>query len=358
MRALLIAENLDRPETHLLRGLAGRGVRVRLLAPPTAGAAERLADAGVETHPVRLNGRIDPLGIRTIREQARRFRPDVVHCLRSNRPVANALLALRRSPVPIVCYRGTLGNLGRWDPGSRLTYLSRRLDRIICVSDAVREDLARLIPRDRLITIYKGHDPAWYPHGKRDLTEFGIPAGAFVVGCTANFRPLKGADVLIASLAHLATARPVHLLLVGEVRDPHLARLAARPPARGAVHLAGFRADAAALSGACDLFAMPSLRREGLPRAVIEAMAQSVPAVVSRVGGLPELVADGETGFVVPPGDPAALARAIAALADDPARTRALGAAARRRIETVFGVQAMIDRTLALYQDCAGQPGG
>ena len=101
------------------------------------------------------------------------------------------------------------------------------------------------------------------------------------------------------------------------------------------------------------MFVMPSVDREGLPRAVIEAMAQSVPAIVTRVGGMPELVEDRVSGLVVPPRDPAALATAIVSLAMNGTRRAHYGAAARARIESHFSITRTVERIHALLDDAA-----
>lgn len=95
---------------------------------------------------------------------------------------------------------------------------------------------------------------------------------------------------------------------------------------------------------------LPSVRREGLPKTVIEAMALGVAPIVSDTGGSAELVVDGESGLVVPPGDPAALAQAIAALCANPSRRRAMGAAARLRLGTSFRVEDAVAAHLALFR--------
>lgn len=355
MRVLYIAQDLDLPESHMIAGIADRGAQVSLLLPPDLATPEVLAGR-VGRADARLAGRVDRQTIRTIRDTVREQRVDLVHCLRGNRPVSNALLALRGLSRRIVCYRGTMGNLSRWNPGARMTYLHRRLDRIVCVSEGVRRSLAgQGVAAKRLVTIYKGHDPAWYRSGSRpDLAQFGIPHDAFVVCCTANMRPLKGIDVLIQSASHLATARRVHYLLVGEVRDPGIRELARCRPHRDIIHLAGYRTDAVALSGGCDLFVMPSLRREGLPRAVIEAMCQAVPAVVTDVGGMPELVVHGDCGLVVPPGDPAAIGGAISRFAEDAGFYARCARQSIERIRATFSVEQTVDKTWSMYAEVVG----
>ncbi len=200
--------------------------------------------------------------------------------------------------------------------------------------------------------IYKGHDPAWYrPAQRSKLVELGIPAGAFVVGCVANVRPVKGVEYLVRAWELLPPDLNVHLLLIGEVRDRKVEEMLRTSPQRARLHAIGFRRDAAALQGACDLAAMVSVEREGLPRAILEAQAQSVPALVTRVGGMPEIVTDGENGFVVEPRDPASIAAAIREAFADPAKLAEMGARGRELCAGELGIETTIERTLTMYRE-------
>jgi glycosyltransferase involved in cell wall biosynthesis len=119
-------------------------------------------------------------------------------------------------------------------------------------------------------------------------------------------------------------------------------------PAPNRIHFAGFRDEVQELLGDFDLLVAPS-RREALSLALIEAAAAGVPVVASRIGGIPEVVLDGETGILVAPQDPASLARAIESLITDPALRMRLGQAARRRYEDHFSLQRMLDATEEVY---------
>jgi len=369
MHVLFIAEQLDRPESRVIVGLAAAGLTVELLLDPADPRFGSFADSGVRVQPLVLRGRYDRQAIRAIRERVRGG-VDVIHCLRNNRPLANARVAVvglgsqpgKSAPVKLVAYRGTMGNLSRFDPASRATYLSRRVDRLVCVSEGVRQYLLGMgVPADKAVTIHKGHEPEWYcdepPLPRHELK---IPDDAFVVGLVANMRPLKGTDLLIEAVDQLQTERRVDLVLVGEVRDDKLRRiLDARVGKGGAlatgelavtIHELGFRSDATRIAGMLDVIAMPSRRREGLPRSVIEAMAQGVPAVVSDVGGLPELVRDAVDGLVVPANEVSGLAAAIQRLHDDEEFRAQCAASAASRIATDFHVSRTIEKTLAMYR--------
>ena len=190
------------------------------------------------------------------------------------------------------------------------------------------------------------------PASTRD--DLGIPPGAFVVGCTAVMRAVKGVDVLIEACQSLLSEVPsLHLLLIGSVKDTKIDRLLASFPAPDRIHLTGFRSDATRLATLCDVTVMASKSREGFPKSVVEAMSQGVPAIVTAVGGMPELVGDGKAGIMVPPSDPNALAGAIRELAGNPIRRAELGRAAREQIKTVFNIAESISRMRELFQQLA-----
>jgi glycosyltransferase involved in cell wall biosynthesis len=135
-----------------------------------------------------------------------------------------------------------------------------------------------------------------------------------------------------------------------------LIRRIQKSPARDRIHRVGFVPNAPELSAACDVFCMPSTKREGLARAIIEAMAYKVPPVVTRAGGSPELVVDGVSGIVVPPRNARGIANAIETLyRDEPLRLR-MGEAARERIGTAFRNEDTVRNTIALYEELVPDP--
>ncbi len=351
MRALILANHLDRCEQRILTDLHRSGIDLHIMMNPEGPSWEAVQEAGLSAEAVVFRSRMDLRAAASVRQRLRQGGFDLLHGL-VNRPLANGLLAARGLPLARVAYRGTMGHLHRLDPASWLTYFHPALDRIVCVSEAVRQYLLEKgLPPDRLVTIYKGHDPAWY-RGEAGPTraDLGIPNDRFLVGCAAALRPVKGIEYLIRSLDHLPPDLPAALLLIGEVRDARIRRLADAPHTRDRVHLLGYRADAPAILGQCDAAAMCSVEREGLPRAMIEAMAQGVPGVVTRVGGMPELVQDGVSGLVVPPRNAEAIAEAIRRLAADAALRRRMGAAAAERIRTEFHIARTVEAWAALYR--------
>lgn len=351
MKVLLVAEQNDRSEIAMFKAIAQSGIEIDVICDEESHLCDEIRPhaASLTTH--RLSSRLNFRAIRIIREKLSTKPYDIVHAL-TNRALSTSLLASMGKRLSIVGYRGTIGHISRFSPECWITYLNPRVTRIITLSNAVRRYLLSFgLPEERLVTIYKGQDPAWYAGlHKPDFAAFGIPKGAFVAGFTGRIRPVKGVDVLIQSAMSLPRDSNIHFLIVGELCDNRVKRLAEDPLARMRVHLTGYRKDAAAIAGACDVFVMPSTAREGLCRSVGEAMAQGVPAIVSDVGGMPELVSNGESGIVVPPRDPAALSRAIVSLAEDSARRQDMGRKAKQRIECEFNMATMIAKTIALYK--------
>jgi 1,2-diacylglycerol 3-alpha-glucosyltransferase len=218
-------------------------------------------------------------------------------------------------------------------------------DGIIAVSDSVRRALLDAgVPADKIVTIHTGVEvPESLPGRARE--RFGLTEDAFVVGHLGAFTAEKGQDVAAAAALILRETLPrARMVLAGEgplkSRIPH-----------DHVILPGFIADRAAFFAALDLFIMPS-RSEAWGLAALEAMAHGVPVIASDIGGLAEIV-DADSGWLVPPGDSAALALAIVTAASDPDRLRATGLRARERAR-LFSVERMAEQTEAFYRRVDG----
>ena len=356
MKALWITSHKDtlnsiRPEAEALIGLALAGVEMEVMTQGDSVYREDMEAAGVRVIDYVPERKFDTGSARIIRRRLDEGRHDIVH-LFNNKAIANGLLAARKWPGKVITYRGQTGNVHRYDPVCWMTHLNPRIDRITCVANAVRDDLRkRMLNPERAVTVYKGHDLNWYTDTPADLTEFDIPEGAFVIGAVANYRPRKGFEVLIEALRHLPDDTPVHLLLVGGGMDkPKLRKLIDESPLKERIHLAGFRRDATAIIAACHGSVLASLKREGLPKTVIEAMVYSVPPIVTDTGGSAELVKHRECGLVVPPGDAEALGHAMHELASNRERAAEMGMRARTRIECHFNIRDTITKLLEVYE--------
>ena len=356
MRLLCITSHGDtlnsvRPEAELFIGLQKAGVAVTVMTQGDSVYAGPMREAGIEVVDFVPRRKLSPEAVRRIRRELRERRIDVVYSF-NNKAIANANLAALGLAVTVVTYRGQTGNIHRWDPSAYLTHLNPRVDLTLCVADAVRDSLRAQHPRpERVRTVYKGHSLEWYRQPPADLGEFGIPTGAFTVICVANNRPRKGLGVLVEATYRLPRDAPIHLLLVGGgLEEPELARLIGGSPMRGRIHVAGFRRDATALVAACSASVLPSLKREGLPKTVIESMAYAIPPIVTDTGGSAELVLDGQSGIVVAPGDAGAIADAIRFLHENPTERALMGRRARERLDRHFNVAETVRHTKELLE--------
>jgi glycosyltransferase involved in cell wall biosynthesis len=186
--------------------------------------------------------------------------------------------------------------------------------------------------------------------------KLGLPGGgAPVIGCTGRLSAQKGFSYLLRAVAQLRSRYPLlHVALAGD--GPLAGSLSDEARALGIkdrVHFLGFQPDVQPVLDASDLFALPSLW-EALPYSLLEAMAAELPVVATRVAGVPEVVVDGETGFLVPPSDPEALAVALHQLLDSPTLRQRMGHAGRRRVMTRFDETTMVNNTLRVCREMVG----
>ncbi|NND61197.1 MAG: glycosyltransferase family 4 protein [Gammaproteobacteria bacterium] len=336
-----------RPEAEIFIGLQARGCDVTVMTEADSDYAPIMREAGITVVDFHTQGKFDRAAISSIRTQLTSH--DIVYAFNNN-AIANTVRAARGSAVKVVTYRGQTGNISRWDPFAYLTHLHPRVDRIICVADAVRRSLVpQLRNPDKAVTVYKGHNPDWYADIEPvQRAALGIPADAVALVCVSNYRPRKGIEYLLESLAD---APPdLHLVLAGAGTDADkLQQLAAKTIGTERLHALGYLEDVLPLTRSADIAVLPALRREGLPKTVIEAMACARPVIVTDTGGNAELVADGETGIVVAPGDRSAMGAAVSRLASDASLRERMGAAGRERIARHFNVGQTIEQTYAVF---------
>jgi glycosyltransferase involved in cell wall biosynthesis len=244
----------------------------------------------------------------------------------------------------------------RW--GNLLTYGLN--DHVFAVSDHVRNTIVypkalSFLPMPDVETLYHGPDPEALTavsesnDGVRE--ELGIPPRVPVVGTVANLKPHKGHRQLLDAAVEVRRAVPeTRFVLVGQgPLEDELRHQARDLGLEGAVVFAGFRADSLRVAKIFDLFVLPSVY-EGLAIALVEAMALGKPAVVTRVGGLPEVVEDGKNGFIVPPANPAMLAQGIVRLLVDDELRGSFGADARRRA-SAFSMRDAVARIEDVYRE-------
>ena len=340
----------------LMRGLAARGVRNRLLAP-AGPLLERARAEGIEAHEWRSHGDVDVAA--TLAAMRRLRGTDVAHA-HSAHAHAVGVPAARLARVPAVVVSRRVDFDVAHHAFSRLKY-RLPVDRYVCISHGVMDVMrAAGVPERRLALVPSGvivrRTP---PPGAADLRGLiGAAPGTPVVGTVAALAPHKNHADLMRAAARVAKARPeVRFAWVGEgpCRDA-LERQRRELGLEGSVHLLGFRDDALGLMAQFTVFALSSYL-EGLCTSLLDAQALGVPVIATAVGGIPDVIEDGVNGRLVPGRDPAALAGAILASLERPAEGEAWAAAGRARVER-FSAETMVEGTLAVYRQVLNEKAG
>ena len=312
-----------------------------------------------------------PAGVRALARlasQVRRFRPDVIHGYLFG-PNLLAVLAGRLCGVrAVVVAKRNVDAFETPRQRAMQRWIHRNATHVTAVSEAVADTVAAMgVPRERITVIPNGvdtarfivHAPGADGGGRRAALPERWPFdgdGTPLVGSVGCLAARKDYATLVDALALLgARGIPFRAALVGD--GPERAALEARIAALGLadrVRLLGERADVERLLPEMNVFVLSS-REEGIPNALLEAMAAGRAAVATAVGGTPEVLRDGETGWLVPPGSPVALADALADVLARPEEARRRGEAARRMTEQNMSIDAMARRHESFYAQAAGR---
>jgi glycosyltransferase involved in cell wall biosynthesis len=290
----------------------------------------------------------------------RQHRIDIVHTYSFYGNVFAIPPARMAAPVVVASIR---------DRGPYLTPMQKRVQRHVCRladcvlvnADAVKTWLAdEGFDPARIVVIPNGVDLGRFaaPRDPADLRRsLQVPEGARLVAVVSRLHRMKGIEDFLDAAAMVAATRDdVRFLVVGEppAADTHyFTELIGRARAlgiAGRVIFTGLRSDVPAVLAAVDVSVMPSLN-EALSNVLLESMAAGAPVVATAVGGTTEALADGQSGVVIPPGDPAAMAAAIGRLLDHPGIARELGARARTTIAEKFSLDRMVAATETVYYE-------
>jgi len=338
-----------------VNGLIESGHRAAIVVHPD-GELRRRAE-GHEVIPFAPRHEMDLGAAWRFAQLVKRLAPDVIHA-HDPHGVAMAALALSMSTQlakpPLVAARRVDFHL-KDNALSRWKY--RQVDCFICASDAVRQMLiADGIPAARTVTVHEGIDLGHVDAAPpADLhSELWLPHNSPIVGNVAALVPHKGQRHLIEAAAIVIKKVPDARFVIageGELR-PSLERLIKEHHLEKHVFLAGFRPDVLSVHKSFDIFVMSSVT-EGLGTSLLDAMACAKPIVATTAGGMPEVVADGRTGLLVPPRDHAAMADALIRLLTDASLRAGMGAAGLARVRERFSAERMVQDTLEVYRRVA-----
>ncbi len=272
--------------------------------------------------------------------------------------LANRMSSLRR---PLVRTRHIVQPvrphaLNRWLYG-------RATDQVVTVTEAIRRQLVAggLGVERRVVTMPGGVDvdrfrpDAGPPRDHGIRATLGLPHDVPIIGLVSGFRVMKGHQTVVEAAARLAAGgRRFHLLLIGQ--GPFVPKVRAQVEASGLgdrISTLGFVDDLPATMAVLDVALYSALESDGMSRVLFEYLAAGVPVVASRVGVVPEILEDGRTALLVPPGEPEPLADAIARLLDDPGRRREIGAAGAALVRARYSGARLAEQLTALYRSLA-----
>ncbi|MCL6620974.1 MAG: glycosyltransferase [Syntrophobacterales bacterium] len=338
------------------RVLQGRGHRLLIAADPRGELGRRAAAAGLGVFPLPFGGRHNPAAFLGLRRLVKAERVDILNTHSSLDSWVGTLAwaTLRRRPVLL----RTRHLSTPVHPNYPTRWLYHRPARILTTS----REIARLlqerlgVPPERLLPVPTGvslTDFAPRPPDPARRAGLGFPPGTFVIGTVAVLRSWKGhLDLLEAVSRLVAAGRPAGLLIVGE--GPYRPVIEAKIRELGLaawVRLVGHQEDVPACLALMDAVVLASYAHEGVPQALLQALAMARPVVATRAGGIPEVIRGGQTGLLVPPRDPQALAQALIRLMEAPEEAQAFGRRGRELVAAHHSLERMADRLEEIYRE-------
>jgi len=311
--------NAVRPEAECYIGLAKAGHDITIMTCDNNAYIEDYQQAGLTIIPLRSLKKHSWAVIKQVHHYIKENAIDIVYATES-KGIPNAAFGCIGTKAKMIAYRGTTGGLYKSDISNYLCMLHPRIDGAICVSEAVTKYVKpkmREVIQPNVITIYKGHDLAWYQGDAVELSSLHTQSGNFNVVCIGSPRSQKGMRYMLDAMKELSDIDNIRLILVGDNFDcePYVSNIKATGMHEKIVQT-GFRSDVPQIAKACDVLILPS-EREGLPRVVLESLAVGTPVITSANEGAMEIIEDKVNGYVVPIGDGKAIAERIRLLIEN-----------------------------------------
>lgn len=329
------------------------GHRVVIAAQPDSPLFRKALEMGIPVEPVRIRGTFDLLAIRDICRLIRKHGVTVVNT-HSSKDTWVASLAAKLSGVPLLIRTRHISTPLSTNP---LNFVHHLADGITTTGEMIREELIRVnrMSPDRVMSIPSGVSLERFDllkgDGSKVRREFAIPDHSPLVVMVAVFRGMKRHDLLIAAVGLLRQNFPeLKVLLAGKGTDSEgMKQLIAEAGLQDTVIAAGNRDDIPDVLTAADIVVLTSDRDEGVPQSLSQAMAMARPVVAAPVGGIPELVIDGETGLLSDIGNAGSFAANIERLLEDVGLRKRLGSAARQHVLENYTDDSMAEKTIAFY---------
>ena len=344
--------NSIRPEAEIYVSIAKAGHSVTVMTNKGSKYIERYLAHNVEVVETEHKKKIDFKIIKKTHNIIKEKNIDIVFAT-SSRTIPNAVFACIGTKAKLVAYRGTTGGMYRHDPASYLNILNPRVDGVICVAEAIKKHLDKQVftSSKKIVTIQKGHDESWYKQNSLDLKEFGTNTDNFNIVFVANVRPHKGLIYAIEAAKYLSDIKDLHILLIGSKieQEPYLSAIL-NSGMKERIHVTGYRHDVPDIMAACDLLIHPSIRKEGLPRVVLESIASGTPVIAAENEGSMEVIEDGFNGYIVPVKDSKAIAEKVRKLYNDSEKLEELGKNCIHKIQNEMSHKTTVKKYIEYFE--------
>lgn len=358
MRILQISDSVDwsggTNQLYLLQqSLIKNGYNVILVSPPESELSKIAFKNNWAAKEIKMRQDYDLIAARQIGRIIAENKIDLIHAHHPKAHAISLLATLGKKNVSLIVTRRVIHAM-RKNPFSYWKYNSRKISRLIAVSEEVKKNLLSIGVKDeKIIVIPDAVDVDYYrvKDNTKIRQSFNIPPAVPLVGTVANYSDYKGHTFLLEAAKKVISHNPgVKFILAGRDTEK-LLPLVKEFGITANVILAGFRQDVPDILAGLDVFVLPSLK-EGLGSALLEAMAAGVPAIATRVGGMLDVIEDGKNGLSVPPSDALALEKAITNLLNNRPFALKLAENGYRTVQEKFAQEKVTKKIVAVYENC------
>lgn len=339
---------------NLLCGLNRRKINSHLICQPDSPMAHKANEANLRVIPVAMHGEIDLMAAGRIRSHIQKYKYDIIHSHTSHAhtlayvsSIGYRICRLVTRRVDFSIFRHSFLRLS----GIKYRHMA---DYYVAISHKIKAVMvADGLAADRIFVVHSGIDPQRLTQTSSDhlISEFGLQPDERVVINVAHLAGHKGQQYLVRAIPHVLKEIPgVRFFIIG--KGELMAELKALSTSLGIsrqLAFTGFRQDVGAFYKIADLFVMSSIQ-EGLGTAVLDALALGKPVVAAKAGGIPEIIADGETGRLVEAANPLALAQGIIELLSRTDRAKQMAQRGRKVVRENFSIESMVEKNLAVYR--------
>jgi glycosyltransferase involved in cell wall biosynthesis len=338
-------------QIELLIGLKNRGVNIIIVAKFSSEIKNKFEEEGIlciEDYP---NSKIDIHYSQRMKQYIQEYKIDIIHAF-DGKALRNTIIAIKKINIKLITYMGST-SIHWHDPSAYLTYLSPRVDKIICNSDYVYKHVKNQLfwrNKNKAVKIFKGYNPLWFHDVPPiDLKKYSINTNSTIICLAANYLKVKGIEYFIEATYHIKRETDISFVLIGDMRahTEKINKLIEKSPIKEKIYALGFQASPVAFFKSIDIYVQTS-NREGFGRAISEAMCSGKPIVMTNAGGCTELI-DTNSGIIVQKQNPKAIAEGIMKLVNDQPRREVMGQNAFKRISETYHIDKTIEDTFELY---------